>query len=413
MPDVVCTACGCLCDDIELELEGDRIVEARHACPTGRDAFLAYQPAEGPPCRIDGRPATIEEGIERAASLLAGSRYPLIFSLDRATTETQRAAASLAEAIAGVIDAGDGPTLDALRTVGEVTATLGEVRNRADLIVVWRADPLESHPRLFSRYALEPVGEFVPAGRSGRFCVIIDTRETRSTREAADQVIRINEGSEFEAIAILRAMVAGVPIDDAEAATGVPAATWRELSERMRGCRYGALFYGTVATDAMPVTHGLHALIRALNETARFVCLPLFPGGGNAVGARNVLAWRLGFPGAVSLVRGYPRPVPGELTAASVLERGEVDAALLLPRMRRSIARAGGPRTSRPYPAASCCHRRPIATKATPSSFGQPPSGSTRRGPSTGWTASPCRSGRSWRLRSPRTRRSSARSSDV
>jgi formylmethanofuran dehydrogenase subunit B len=43
-----------------------------------------------------------------------------------------------------------------------------------------------------------------------------------------------------------------------------------------------------------------------------------------------VLAWQTGFASAVSFARGYPRANPGELGAAALLERGEVDAALVV-----------------------------------------------------------------------------------
>jgi formylmethanofuran dehydrogenase subunit B len=43
-----------------------------------------------------------------------------------------------------------------------------------------------------------------------------------------------------------------------------------------------------------------------------------------------VLAWQTGYPAAVSFARGHPRTSPGELNAAAVLERGVVDAALVV-----------------------------------------------------------------------------------
>src|SRR5262249_1631903 len=120
-------------------------------------------------------------------------------------------------------------TIAAIQSVGEVTCTLGEIKNRADLIIVWRADPLVSHPRLFSRYALDTAGSFIPAGRSDRYCVIVDDRETQSVREAADQFIGINEGGEFEALWTLRALAKGVALDpgSVESGTGIVLETWQ------------------------------------------------------------------------------------------------------------------------------------------------------------------------------------------
>jgi formylmethanofuran dehydrogenase subunit B len=339
LADVVCTSCGCLCDDIELEIEGDRIIEARNACSIGRDRFLGYRAEEGPACLVEGEPAVIEEGIERAARILADARSPLVLGLGETTIEAQRAAVSLAEWIGARVDIGGGvgdrAIVDALQSVGEVTCTLGEIRNRADLIVIWRADPVETHPRLFSRYALDPPGEFIPGGRSDRYCVIVDHRETESVREVADQFIAIKEEGELAALWTVRALVKGVVLDPeaVEAQTGIPLETWQGLIDRIRAARYGVVFYGVGRAEtrsAHVVALGIHSLTRDLNATTRFVCQPLSPGSANAVGARNLLSWRTGYPATVSLAEGDSRFGPGEFGADDVLRRQEADAVLVI-----------------------------------------------------------------------------------
>ncbi len=205
--DVVCTSCACLCDDIQLGIEGDRITEARNACPLGRKGFLSYRAVKEPVCMVSGWLASIDEGVDVAARLLTTASYPLFLGLEETTCEAQRAAVSLAEAVGACVDAASvegGTATLALQAVGEVTCTLGEIKNRADLIIVWRADPIESHPRLFSRYALEPAGTSLPGGRTDRYCVIVDVHETRSVQEAADQFIAIRPDGEFEALWVLR-----------------------------------------------------------------------------------------------------------------------------------------------------------------------------------------------------------------
>src|SRR3954453_10102836 len=92
--DATCTFCGCLCDDITLKVEGDRITEAKAACVLGKSWFFNHQHEDGPACLIDGKPASVEEGIERAAQILAGAKYPIIYGLSDTTTEAQRVAVS-------------------------------------------------------------------------------------------------------------------------------------------------------------------------------------------------------------------------------------------------------------------------------------------------------------------------------
>ena len=66
-----------------------------------------------------------------------------------------------------------------------MTCTLGEVKNRADLVIYWGGNPAECHPRHFTKYALMPKGRFIPNGRKDRTMVLVDIRET-PTAKAAD-----------------------------------------------------------------------------------------------------------------------------------------------------------------------------------------------------------------------------------
>ena len=178
--DAVCTACSCLCDDIELDVIANRIIDARHACALGEASFVGQDREERLACMVDGHAASWDEAIERAARILAEARYPLIFGLAATASEAQRVAVSLADRVGACLDVGTGTeAIHALQHVGEVTCTLGEIKNRADLIVVWGADPLESHPRLFSRYGLDSQGTLLPGGRSDRYC-----RRRRCVRDA-------------------------------------------------------------------------------------------------------------------------------------------------------------------------------------------------------------------------------------
>ena len=105
VPHVVCTFCGCTCDDIELHIEGNRIVKAKHACGLGGSWFTCH-PAEEqyPAAMIAGQPATLEAAIEAAADILCRAHYPLIYGLSNVTCEAQRAAVTLAENLGGAID---------------------------------------------------------------------------------------------------------------------------------------------------------------------------------------------------------------------------------------------------------------------------------------------------------------------
>ena len=166
----------------------------------------------GAPAAVEGRPVETEEAIGRAVATLAGSRAPVVWGLTRTTTETVRAALELADALGArvVLDRSNQELgrVAAFQEQGRVTATLGEVKNRADLVIFWGADPLTTHPRHWERYSVEPPGRFVPEGRAGRTVVVVDHEPTASA-EKADRVCQGAVHRQIEALATLRTPLRG------------------------------------------------------------------------------------------------------------------------------------------------------------------------------------------------------------
>jgi formylmethanofuran dehydrogenase subunit B len=337
--DATCTFCGCVCDDMHLtvDLDTNKITKAENACVLGRAWFKEHGTEENRPfALIEGRDASTEEAVEAAAQILANARFPLIYGLSDTTCEAQREAVAIADMIGGNIDTTTsvchGPSGMAFEGVGESTATLGEIRNRADLLVFWGGNPAESHPRLFTRYTVTAKGMYIPRGKKDRTVVLVDVRRSPSAA-VADIFVQVKPQRDFEVLWALRALVKGRRVDPAiEQVTGVPLATLEDLAQRMKNCRFGALLFGMGLT----MTRGRHfnsgallALATDLNEFTHFVAKPV-RGHGNVTGADNVVSWQTGFPFGVNLGRGYPRFNPGEFTTVDLLGRGEADAALII-----------------------------------------------------------------------------------
>jgi formylmethanofuran dehydrogenase subunit B len=103
--NATCTFCGCVCDDIELHADHERIVKTKNACSLG-ESWFRHHTAERlyPDALIDGKPATVDEAVQAAADYLYNANMPLVYGLSNVTCEAQREAVSLAELIGGVID---------------------------------------------------------------------------------------------------------------------------------------------------------------------------------------------------------------------------------------------------------------------------------------------------------------------
>ena len=336
--DATCTFCGCVCDDMELHVDVDekRIIKAKNACVLGRAWFAEHTIEDAPAALIDGKEVSVEEAVEEAAQTLVKAKFPITYGLSDTTSEAQKQAVAITDYIKGNIDTTTsvchGPSGLAFQGVGESTSTLGEVKNRADLVIYWGGNPAESHPRHFGRYAVTPKGMFTPNGKKDRTVVLVDVRKTKSAG-VADILIRPKPGKDFEVLWALRALVKGISIStDIEKETGVPLEVLTDLVERMKNCRFGVLFFGMGLT----MTRGRHfnsgallALATDLNEYTHFVAKPV-RGHGNVTGADNVVSWQTGYPFGVNFSRGYPRFNPGEFTTVDTLSNGDADAAMII-----------------------------------------------------------------------------------
>jgi len=325
--DATCLGCGCACDDIEATVVDGRL-RVERTCPLG-DAWFAER-AHGPVASVEGRAVSIEEAADAAAAILREARAPLVYGLGQTSCEAQRRAVGLAEAVGAIVDpaGGSGASL-AFQAIGASTATFGEIRDRAELVVIWRADPVVTNPRLLERLRLDRAARADPAASdprapADRALVVIDAQRT-ATADQAGAFVQLDAPRDGEALWALRALLTHAPLDR-DRAHDLPLDALDDLAQRLLAVEHVAVLHGGLGElEAL----ALFDLVRALSRDRHAVTLGL-RGDGNARGAEDVLAWQTGFPSAVSFSRGHPRANPGELSAAALLERGDVDAALVV-----------------------------------------------------------------------------------
>ena len=345
--DAVCPFCGCLCDDIEITVEGNEIVNARNACAVSRAKFLNHRLNSLSAPTVDGEKVGIDEAVDTAARIIADARRPLIYGLSSTDCGAIGVAVELGELAGGVVDNTSsvchGPTILALQQVGESKTTLGEVKNRADLIIFWGSNPTEAHLRHLIRYSVMPKGMYTQEGRKSRHVVVVDVRKTRTSR-LADEFVKVDVNSDLELLLALRAVVRGSKIQ-AEEVSGVPLSQIKALAKRMKEARMGIVFFGL-----------------GLTHHTKFLLTPM-RGHYNVAGANTVTTWQTGYPYAVDFSRGYPRYNPGEYTSVDLLARGEPDAAVII---------ASDPVAHFPASAAKHLARIPVVTldhKVTPTTM--------------------------------------------
>lgn len=327
-----CLGCGCTCDDIQIAVEDNRIVEAVNACELG---LVWFGDGRGPNrIHVSGRTASLDDALDTAARMLAQAARPLVYLAPDISCEAQREAIALADVLHAMVDTVTSSTvmdtLLAAQEVGRAGATLGEVRNRADVLVFWGVDPARRYPRYTTRYGPDPIGIHLPDGRRSRTVVSVDVGESRGP---VDADVRVAVAVEDE-VATLTAFTGLVRRNVSDGPAGQPPfVVAGELLDTIEHGRYAVFVADAEPDDLNPRgdagrASALITLTQALNGRTR-CALSTLRGGGNRSGAETCLTSQTGYPAAVDFARGYPRYRPHD-GAEPRLARGDIDAVLAL-----------------------------------------------------------------------------------
>jgi formylmethanofuran dehydrogenase subunit B len=380
---VTCPVCGCLCDDIELTIDDGKVSQVKNGCAMCESKFMNYiseHRTKTPLIRKDGElvPASYEEAIHKSADILANANYPILYGWSSTDCEAQRVGVELAEEVGGILDntavVCHGPSILSVQEVGIPTATLGQIRHRADLIVYWGCDPWSAHPRHLERYtsftdgrfeasewksylnkvkatigdkklssvkrrslkcesAPETISDNIPPetlNKEGRKLIVVDVRESM-TAKVADYFIQVKSGKDYEIIQAIRAILKGQELDVDEVG-GVKLEYLEELVDALINCQFGVIFFGMGLTQSAGKFRNIEiaiSLIRDLNMRTKFVIIPM-RGHFNVTGANTVFTWQSGYPYAIDFSLGFPQYNPGETSCVDILLRKESDAALVI-----------------------------------------------------------------------------------
>ncbi|GAB6046596.1 tungsten-containing formylmethanofuran dehydrogenase subunit B [Methyloparacoccus murrellii] len=322
--------CGIGSDDLRIAVDGLQVTVAAHGDAVTRAGF--EQPITDTVARVAGQSATLEAAVAHAAELLRSAQLPVFNGFGTDVSET-RAALALIERCGGVFDQATSASglrnLLVLADSGWMTTTLAEVRNRADVLVVFGTDIEALFPRFFERviWAEETLfgGDprqrdiiFIGRAPSGTAANTPDGRPPRVIDCAVEDLPQV--------AAALSALAAGARLQ-AETVGGVAMAELRDVVERLQAAAYGVITWAAAQLDFPQAELTVQQLCKAvvsLNRATRCAGLPLGGRNGDRT-ASQVAGWITGYPTRVGYLRGYPEFDPYHYDAARLLASGEAD----------------------------------------------------------------------------------------
>ncbi|MCI5867538.1 MAG: formylmethanofuran dehydrogenase subunit B [Methanosphaera sp.] len=328
-----CSYCGNNCDDITYLLKDKKIVAVRHACRLGASKIINDEDQRllNPMIRNEEgilKEVSWDEALNKAASLLKESVRPLFYGWGETSVEAIKCGIKVAQKTGAVMDNQStichGASIQAFQNIGHPVMTLGEVKNRSDVIIYFGTNPMDDHPRHLSRYSAFPKGFFRENGRDDRTIITIDPKYT-NTAKVSDRVISYAMGEDYAFLNALRVAIQSKEIKSEEIA-GIKREEIYELAEIMKNAENGALFFGLGLTQS-EMKRNIDILIQIvedLNAYSKWSMLPM-RGFFNVNGFNIAMTTETGYPYGVDFARGYPRYMIGETTTIDLLNRREVD----------------------------------------------------------------------------------------
>lgn len=324
----VCTGCGLLCDDIEVEAEKNKINKVHTACRIG---VAHMKEGKGEAIfRIDNKPVDETTAINEAALILKNAKNPLIFGLGASTNEAQKTGIELAKKINATLDDTSsfclGSLVEALLQKKIKTCILDDVRNKADVIMYWGTDPSDSHPRLLSKYSYFPRGSEKQRGwEEERTAIAIDVRKSHTAKICGNYFFQIPPKGDAE---FIEALIAGISGKLPKTSYNYPPKKLLELANILKGAKFGVIFVGRGLIYSLEDLEPLFKLMKSLNEKANFHLIPML-GNYNTMGFNENLFSETGYVNSVKFENGIVKHGP-EYSIVESLKAKNVDAALIV-----------------------------------------------------------------------------------
>lgn len=264
----------------------------------------------------------MKSALERAADLLGRARFPVFGGL-LTDIRGAEAALALAEKLGGVVDHAASTGLmrasRVMRETGATPASFGEVRNRADTVVIVGQGPLQRDPDLLTK--LFPAKSGLPRpGDNKREAILLGTGKVALPKQARATAVE-GKVSLPDLIALLAASVRHGRFDLRDKGLR---ATIEAAAGRLRKSAFAVFVYDPAELDE-PVLHTVLEIVRHLVVTTRAATFSVAaPGNGDGVNLCST--WTCGLPVRTSFARPVPENDVWLYETSRLVESREADA---------------------------------------------------------------------------------------
>ena len=301
-----CTGCALLCEDIQVYIKDNRVEKVEHACLKGKARAYGCKHTAIP--TVDQEEVDINNAISQAAEILEKAKNPLLYGWSNSTSEAQVAGIELAQTLGACIDSTSsfcqGITINEIMNGSVPSCTLEDVREKADVVIYWGADPMSSHPRHLSKYSYFPRGELRQRGyEEDRTAICIDVTESRTAKICKGMFFSIPPGGDAE---FMRALMDGLAGRVPKLSYDFDIKRILELAAVLKKAEFGVIFAGLGLVYSIKEEFDLISeFMSTLNRFSNFFLIPM-AGHCNMRGFNHNLHEKTGFIHRVGFKKNGP-----------------------------------------------------------------------------------------------------------
>ena len=331
----ICCNCSILCDDIELTIENNSIIDTYNCCGRGDIIYKSNNTAnriKNPFINVDGnrKEITFNNAIIKAKEILQNAKNPIIYGFTNTGCEEIFQGILLTRKLNAYIDTQQSVCFITLnKKLKEKKLryiNLDKLKNVVDLIVFWGSNVSDLHLRLASKYAVFPRSGIIQGGKESRTVVSIDIRPT-PTEKISDISYYINPGKDKELIDALLELNSGKRIQSKEIA-GIPLKKVKDFYELLRDSENKVIFIGpglTAGGEQYELLDSIAQLAKEMN-----INLLITTSDINTVGCDFIMRAMTGHPFSVKYLNGKPTSNFSEFSIAKLIKNNKIDAAVIV-----------------------------------------------------------------------------------
>ncbi len=325
--ETTCRGCGLLCDDLTISISGNEIILSENTCSAAENWFQSATHLQ----EKSEKTQDTEKAISTAKKWIRESGSTLICGLNGLTLQAEAELINLARKNDAFLSAGTPPEkIDSYQRYGGASCTLGEVRQRADFVLLGNVDLCSIWPR-FEKQILSKPSRFLCSSKP-RQLIFFGDASLLAEPTRYSEVIDIRPDQFAQAILLLRRFCKNRsrPVESSgetesnQSLTSKTIDQIRELAERLLNAEYPVLFHDETLAEKNFLWS---KLIGEVNQKSRLHSLTVSAGQAKGAVSDTVLAMT-GFPDHVAFRNKEILHDPFRFQAARLIEKNEFDLVI-------------------------------------------------------------------------------------